>query len=54
MTFAVVLPDNALLADDLPSIPLWSGRQVAGYSEAVKNVRFSPLAFLVLADLELS
>jgi oligopeptide transport system substrate-binding protein len=33
---------EAILAEDFPVIPLWYGRTVAGYSENIAEVRFTP------------
>ena len=33
---------EAMLADDLPSIALWNGKTIAGYSTNVDNVRMTP------------
>jgi oligopeptide transport system substrate-binding protein len=41
-----------LILADLPSVPLWYGDLVAGWSEAVSNVKFSPFDRVVVTELE--
>jgi oligopeptide transport system substrate-binding protein len=43
-----------MLADDFPVIPLWFGRTIAGYSENIAQVRFTPLESPDLTSVRLS
>lgn len=45
---------EALLAQDMPSIPLWFGVVTAGYSENVRNVMFTPFSRVDLSTVELA
>ena len=45
---------EAMLADDFPVIPLWYGRTIAGFSENIADVRFTPFETPDLASLRLS
>jgi len=61
---AATLPSNeanvkyqeaeAMLVDDFPVIPLWYGRTVAGYSENIAEVRFTPFETPDLTSVRLS
>lgn len=43
---------EALLAQDMPAIPMWYGKTVAGYSENVSNVQFTPFSRVNLSTIE--
>ena len=45
---------EAILAEDFPVIPLWYGRTVAGYSENITEVRFTPFSTVDLTSVRLS
>lgn len=45
---------EAILAQDMPVIPLWYGKVVAGYSENVKSVQFTPFSRVDLTTLEMN
>jgi oligopeptide transport system substrate-binding protein len=45
---------EAMLADDFPVIPLWYGRTIAGYSENITEVRFTPFESPDLTSVRLS
>ena len=45
---------EALLAADMPTIPLWFGVVTAGYSENVREVTFTPFSRVDLASVELT
>jgi oligopeptide transport system substrate-binding protein len=45
---------EAILAQDFPVIPLWYGRTIAGYSENVAEVRFTPFSTVDLTSVRLS
>jgi oligopeptide transport system substrate-binding protein len=42
---------EALLADDLPSIPMWYGQTIAGYSNNVENVKITPFQTLDILSI---
>lgn len=42
-----------MLKDDMPSIPLWYGKQIGGYSENVKSAKFTVFGTYDLASVEL-
>lgn len=43
---------EAVLASDMPVIPLWYGKVVAGYSTRVDNVEFTPFSRVNLTTIE--
>ena len=45
---------EAILAEDFPVIPLWYGRTIAGYSENIAEVRFTPFSTVDLTSVRLS
>ena len=45
---------EAILAEDFPVIPLWYGRTIAGYSENLAEVRFTPFETVDLTSVRLS
>ena len=45
---------EAVLAEDMPVIPMWYGAVVAGYSDTVSNVQFTPFSRVNLLTIEKS
>lgn len=45
---------EAILAEEMPVIPMWYYGLAAGYSESVSNVQFSPFGRVVLTTIEKS
>jgi len=45
---------EAVLAQDMPVIPMWYGSVVAGYSDTVSNVQFTPFSRVNLLTIEKS
>lgn len=45
---------EAMLAEDFPVIPLWYGRTIAGHSENIAEVEFTPFESPDLASVRLS
>jgi len=45
---------EAILAEDMPVIPMWYGAVVAGYSDTVSNVQFTPFSRVNLLSIEKS
>ena len=45
---------EAVLAEDMPVIPMWYGSVVAGYSENVSNVQFTPFSRVDLLTIQSS
>ena len=45
---------EAVLAEDMPVIPMWYGAVVAGYSDTVTNVQFTPFSRVNLLTIEKS
>jgi oligopeptide transport system substrate-binding protein len=45
---------QGVLAEDMPVIPLWYGAVVAGYSDTVSNVQFTPFSRVDLLSIEKS
>jgi oligopeptide transport system substrate-binding protein len=43
---------EAVLAEDMPVIPMWYGSVVAGYSDTVSNVQFTPFSRVNLLTIE--
>ena len=43
---------EAVLAEDMPVIPMWYGAVVAGYSDTVTNVQFTPFSRVNLLTIE--
>lgn len=43
---------EALLATDMPVLPMWYGKTLAGYSENVTNVEFTPFSRVNLSTIE--
>ena len=43
---------EAVLAEDMPVIPMWYGAVVAGYSDTVSNVQFTPFSRVNLLTIE--
>lgn len=44
---------ESVLAADMPVIPLWYGKVIAGYSDKVTNVQFTPFSRVDLTTIEL-
>jgi hypothetical protein len=42
---------EAILSEDFPVIPLWYGRTIAGYSENLAEVRFTPFESVDLTSV---
>ena len=45
---------EAVLAEDMPVIPMWYGAVVAGYSDTVSNVQFTPFSRVNLISIQKS
>ena len=45
---------EAVLAEDMPVIPMWYGATVAGYADTVSNVQFTPFSRVNLLTIEKS
>jgi oligopeptide transport system substrate-binding protein len=43
-----------LLAEDMPTVPLWTDRKIGGWSENVANVTFSPRDWAELTTIEVN
>jgi oligopeptide transport system substrate-binding protein len=50
-SYATYQQAEALLAVDMPVIPVWYGKTIAGWSNKVTNVRFTPFGTLDLAAI---
>ena len=44
---------EAILAEDLPAIPMWYGRTIAGYSNNVADVKITPFGTTDLLEHQL-
>jgi oligopeptide transport system substrate-binding protein len=42
---------EAMLADDMPAVPLWYGKTIAGYSTKVENVKITPFQTVDLTSV---
>ena len=45
---------EAMLADDLPAIPLWNYSVIAGHSTNVTNLKITPFSTIDVLSLELA
>ena len=45
---------QTVLAEDMPVIPMWYGAVVAGYSDTVTNVQFTPFSRVNLMTIQKS
>ena len=45
---------EAVLAEDMPVIPMWYGAVVAGYNDTVSNVQFTPFSRVNLMTIQKS
>ncbi|HEX2361098.1 MAG TPA: ABC transporter substrate-binding protein [Jiangellaceae bacterium] len=45
---------EAMLAEDLPSLPMWYGKTIAGYSNNVENVKITPFSTTDLLGISLA